>query len=74
MSVLRAYAALRHVPQDVSLLDRLGEEIAHHAGTLRPQGTTNTLWAYATLGYAAARANLRTDGGKRLFITSYDAV
>ena len=60
-----AFATLSYLPEG-GLLD----EIARHAvtiiGTFRPQATSNTLWAFAKLGYCPSRALLEAGAGQML--------
>jgi len=53
-----AFATLSYYP-DNELLDQLGHHAASIITTFRPQATSNTLWAFAKLGYTPCEALLR---------------
>ena len=57
-----AFATLSYLPEN-NLLDNLARHAVSIIGTFRPQATSNTLWAFAKLGYCPSRALL--DAGSR---------
>jgi hypothetical protein len=58
LALFAAFATLSFYP-DNDLLDKLGHHAAGIISTFRPQATSNTLWAYAKLGYTPCEALLR---------------
>jgi hypothetical protein len=53
-----AFATLAYYPEN-DLLDKLAHHAASIISTFRPQATSNTLWAFAKLGYMPCEPLLR---------------
>ena len=49
-----AFATLSYLPEN-NLLDQLAQHAVTIIGTFRPQATSNTLWAFAKLGYCPSK-------------------
>lgn len=60
-----AFATLSYLPGN-NLLDEIARHAVSIISTFRPQATSNTLWAFAKLGYCPSRTLLEAGAGQML--------